>query len=173
MILWNENCFVAATVKDMKEHARTYELRYREHANTAWYFYIMVLDIIRDRVSMYMLSCAHGDPMKLAIKLLNMTNLKDNIERKELTYRKPEWLKTMEQKKGNQAQHGGMRTPKRGNFHGPNQGGGHSENGQDQFGQHGRNKRVRGEVQHNNSQDFSLMLTAEERYLQLFHPMKS
>ena len=57
-----------------------------------------------------MLSCAHGDPAKLAIKLLNMTNLKDNIKRKELTYRKPEWLKNMEQKKGNQAQNGGMQT---------------------------------------------------------------
>ena len=59
----------------------------------------MILDIIRDRVSMYMLSCAHGDPAKLAIKPLNMTNLKDKIEHKELTYRKPEWIKNMEQKK--------------------------------------------------------------------------
>ena len=118
VILWNNDFFVAATVKDMKEHARTYELRYREHANAAWYFYIMILDIIRDRVSMYMLSCAHGNPAKLAIKLLNRTNLKDNIERKELTYRKPEWLKTMEHRKGNQNQQAGLRTPKRGNSNG-------------------------------------------------------
>ena len=29
VILWKENCFVAATVKDMKEHAKKYALRYR------------------------------------------------------------------------------------------------------------------------------------------------
>ena len=83
-----------------------------------------------------------------------MTNLKDNIKCKELTYRKPKWLKSMEKKKGNQTQHGGLRKPKRGNFPGMNQGGRQIENGHDQFGQHGRNKRVRGELQHNNNQDF-------------------
>ena len=38
VILWNQYCFFSATVKDTKEHAQTYELRYREYVGTAWSF---------------------------------------------------------------------------------------------------------------------------------------
>ena len=50
---------------------------------------------------MFIHSCSHGKVDNLVMKHLNMDNIKDHIERKEIYYRKTLWLKKMEDTKEN------------------------------------------------------------------------
>ena len=50
-ILWNKDCFAAVMVCNLKEHAVENEARYREYGKAEWYFYAMVLDVVRERIN--------------------------------------------------------------------------------------------------------------------------
>ena len=76
------------------------------------------------------------------MKMLNIENLKDNIERWELVVRKPEWLGKMDTKRKE---------------HAP---------GPDDRGKRGRG----GKTVHNGDQDHTLMLQRNKRYAAVFHP---
>jgi len=82
-ILWNEQCFAAERVMDMKLDAEENVFTYHEHFSSCWFFYIMVLSL-----NMFIHSCAYGRLCDLAMRHLNMETLKDQIKQKELTYRK-------------------------------------------------------------------------------------
>jgi hypothetical protein len=115
---------------------------------------------------MFITSCAHGAINNLAMKHLNMENLKDQIDRKELSYRKPIWLKTMEDKQ-NPRDNRNNKRPLNG------QGGGGNYNGVGPVGGHnnqGPNKSARGEVVHNPNPEQCLKIQSGERYSNLFHP---